>query len=484
MDYPKRIPNVGLVGGKFVDENVSTGLPGSLIPSAWGNAVTDELLAVIRAAGIAPSEDNNAQLLQAIQGLAASDVKRAVRVATTGPIALSGLQAIDGVALVDGDRVLVKDQANAAQNWIYTASAAAWSRALDANDDAECAPGHLIIVQAGTAYAGTMWQLTNTEPPQVGATPLSFRLLFGKTGVVAGDYRQVSVDTLGRVTSGKNPTTLGGYGIADAYTKTEVDSLTKDKVNSQDVYSKQYLDSELSKKAGKATTLAGYGITDALHTGATNQHPVFYANTPGLGLENCVLEVREVGLVGATSRDFSYAPRLAFHWGGVIFGHLAMDAAGTLAWNGSRVYTEANFNAAPLTQATEVNQGTARIATIDQVMGGADDYVTVTPKKLRWGFSANFSANGFIVFPSWLGGFIIQWSTDVAGSASGTDYRYFPIAFGGAVYGPFVQLHAGSGWGQSRQGTVVQTIDGARYLWNSGGEWSSAYRGIMFAFGK
>ncbi|MEE1888869.1 gp53-like domain-containing protein [Pseudomonas carassii] len=216
MDYPKRIPNVGLVGGKFVDENVSTGLPGSLIPSAWGNAVTDELLAVIKAAGLAPSEDNNAQLLQAIQGLAASDIKRAVRVATTGPIALSGLQTIDGVALADGDRVLVKNQANAAQNWIYTASANAWARSLDANENAECTPGHLIIVQAGTAYAGTMWQLTNTLPPQVGTTPLTFAILYGKTGVAAGDYRKVSVDALGRVTAGANPTTLAGYGIVDA----------------------------------------------------------------------------------------------------------------------------------------------------------------------------------------------------------------------------------------------------------------------------
>ncbi|WP_460418794.1 hypothetical protein [Pseudomonas sp. microsymbiont 2] len=218
MDYPKRIPNVGLVGGKFVDENVSTGLPGSLIPSAWGNAVTDEVLAVIKSAGLTPSEDDNAQLLKGIQGLAASDVKRAVRVATTGPIALSGLQTIDGVALADGDRVLVKNQANAAQNWIYTASANTWVRALDANENAECTPGHLIIVQAGTAQAGTMWQLTNTLPPQVGTTALTFAMLFGKTGVTAGDYRKVSVDALGRVTGGSNPTTLAGYGITDAAT--------------------------------------------------------------------------------------------------------------------------------------------------------------------------------------------------------------------------------------------------------------------------
>ncbi|MCX5508394.1 gp53-like domain-containing protein [Pseudomonas sp. BJa3] len=219
MDYPKRIPNVGLIGGKFADENPSTGQPGSLIPAAWGNAVTDELLAVIKAAGFTPSEDDTSQLLQAIQGLAAGDVKRAVRVTTTGPIALSGLQTIDGVALLAGDRVLVKDQANAAQNWIYTASANAWSRALDANENAECTPGHLIIVQSGASYAGSLWQLTNTTPPQIGATALTFAMLLGKTGVAAGSYNQVSVDALGRVIGGSNPTTLAGHGITDGLKK-------------------------------------------------------------------------------------------------------------------------------------------------------------------------------------------------------------------------------------------------------------------------
>jgi phage-related tail fiber protein len=67
MDYPKSVPGVGLVDGKFADENQVTGTPGSLIPSSWGNAVTEELLAVIQAAGLVPAEENNGQLLQAIR---------------------------------------------------------------------------------------------------------------------------------------------------------------------------------------------------------------------------------------------------------------------------------------------------------------------------------------------------------------------------------------------------------------------------------
>ena len=72
MDYPKSVPGVGLVGGKFIDENVQTGQQGSLIPAAWGNAVTDEILAVIAGAGLTPNESTYDQLLEAIETLIAS----------------------------------------------------------------------------------------------------------------------------------------------------------------------------------------------------------------------------------------------------------------------------------------------------------------------------------------------------------------------------------------------------------------------------
>ena len=72
MDYPKSVPGVGLVGGKFIDENVQTGQQGSLIPAAWGNAVTDEILAVIAGAGLTPSESAYDQLLEAIDTLIAN----------------------------------------------------------------------------------------------------------------------------------------------------------------------------------------------------------------------------------------------------------------------------------------------------------------------------------------------------------------------------------------------------------------------------
>ena len=71
MDYPKSVPGVGLVGGKFVDENTATGQQGSLIPSVWGNAVTEEIRNVIKDAGDVPAEGDLSQLQKAIRKIVA-----------------------------------------------------------------------------------------------------------------------------------------------------------------------------------------------------------------------------------------------------------------------------------------------------------------------------------------------------------------------------------------------------------------------------
>jgi hypothetical protein len=147
------------------------------------------------------------------------DGKQSVRVATTGAIALNGLQTIDGVVLVGGDRVLVKDQAAALENGIYIAAAGAWARAADADAAIEVTPGLFVAVEQGTANADSLWQLVTDAPITLGTTALAWEMVSGKAGITAGTYRQVTVDQRGRVTGGTNPTTLAGYGITDGVNK-------------------------------------------------------------------------------------------------------------------------------------------------------------------------------------------------------------------------------------------------------------------------
>lgn len=79
--------------------------------------------------------------------------KRSVKVATTANITLSGTQTIDGVALVAGDRVLVKDQTTASQNGIYVVAAGAWARAAGADTALEMASA-VVAVEQGTTNGG------------------------------------------------------------------------------------------------------------------------------------------------------------------------------------------------------------------------------------------------------------------------------------------------------------------------------------------
>jgi hypothetical protein len=68
-----------------------------------------------------------------------------------------------------------------------------------------------------------------------GSTSISVTL--ANSGVTAGTYKSVTVDAKGRVTAGTNPTTLAGYGITDAYTETEVDTLISNTItNRPEIY--------------------------------------------------------------------------------------------------------------------------------------------------------------------------------------------------------------------------------------------------------
>lgn len=192
------------------------------------------------------------------------DIKDSVRVATTGgnvPLSGGAPNSLDGKALALNDRILVKDQTTPSQNGIYTVTTlgagnnGVWTRAIDADQAAEVTSGLYVFVEEGTANNTSGFVLSTPNPIVVGTTSLTFTQFSGAgqiaagvglaksgntlsvltnnaanitvsaggidlatTGIGAGTYKSVTVDTYGRVTAGTNPTTLAGYGITDAQT--------------------------------------------------------------------------------------------------------------------------------------------------------------------------------------------------------------------------------------------------------------------------
>jgi hypothetical protein len=79
-----------------------------------------------------------------------------VKAATTANIAsLSGPMAIDGVDVVVGDRVLVKDQTDPADNGVYDVQTGSWTRSDDADSAGEVTDGACVWVRYGTRNSGS-----------------------------------------------------------------------------------------------------------------------------------------------------------------------------------------------------------------------------------------------------------------------------------------------------------------------------------------
>lgn len=118
--------------------------------------------------------------LDRLQGIETSvAIKAPALVATTANITLSGEQTIDGVAVVSGDRVLVKDQTSAIDNGIWEVSTGTWSRSEDFNGPRDAVMGTRAFVVSGTANGNREWMLT-TVSPEIGVTDLAF-IEFGST---------------------------------------------------------------------------------------------------------------------------------------------------------------------------------------------------------------------------------------------------------------------------------------------------------------
>jgi hypothetical protein len=99
--------------------------------------------------------------------------KQPVVCGTTANITLSGLQTLDGVTVVAGDRVLVKNQSTTSQNGIYLASATAWARAPDADTWDELISA-ICFVESGSTLAGSAWYCTIQPGGTIGTTAITW----------------------------------------------------------------------------------------------------------------------------------------------------------------------------------------------------------------------------------------------------------------------------------------------------------------------
>lgn len=142
---------------------------------------------------------------------AVSDYKDSVRVVSRANVTLSGpVTVIDGVTLVDEDRVLITGQTIGTQNGIYkwASSTSSFGRSHDADSAFELTPGSKIYVEEGTTYNRTNWTLITSGVITPGTTNIVFAKesrvgttdLSGTTGA-SDKTLQIVLDETGQITS-------------------------------------------------------------------------------------------------------------------------------------------------------------------------------------------------------------------------------------------------------------------------------------------
>lgn len=130
-----------------------------------------------------PADAANKQYVDnTAQGL---DAKQSVKAASTANLTLSGTQTVDGVALIVGDRILVKDQTTQANNGIYGVASGSWLRSTDADTWTEL-PGSFVFVEQGTVNADSGWVCTSDQGGTLNTTAVTWTQFSGAGQITDG----------------------------------------------------------------------------------------------------------------------------------------------------------------------------------------------------------------------------------------------------------------------------------------------------------
>ena len=186
---------------------------------------------------------------------------------------------VDGVTLVTGDRILIKDQASSLENGIYTVNASgAPTRALDANTSALIS-GAFVQVDQGTTNSGTSWRTTFKSTDTLGTAGMSWftqsvPIISDDTSTNATYYLGISTTTTGTLPSIKtssskltfNPSTGGIVTGGDAV----IHGITVGTGNNASTTNTAIGQSANSSNTTTGNTAAGYAVLNVNSSGANN----------------------------------------------------------------------------------------------------------------------------------------------------------------------------------------------------------------------
>lgn len=191
------------------------------------------------------------------------------------------------------------------------------------------------------------------------------------------------------------------------------------------------INADLKNKANKGKSLAEYGIVDAIQNINPLPNSSLDLHGGSYGFVTAELETHLAQNaywdgVNWLRHDVSKPSMVLVASGGALRVQRVAPGPNPIKFLTSPAVIDASNKAAPGAP------GIAAVATDPMVAEGTDDSSIVTPKKLRFGFAISLASNGYIAFPRWMGGLIVQWGNAYI-SANNTQFL-FPIGFPNACF--------------------------------------------------
>ena len=288
-------------GLTITNSTIDSSIIGGTAPAA---GYFTNIYAVTGQVATTPTSDtdiaNKAYVDSVAQGL---DVKASCLYTTTGIVTLAGLGTQTNgdwpTSLTAGDRILVKNQANQAQNGIYAASASGWTRTADMDNWSEV-PGAFTFIESGATLASTGWVTTAASTGTIGVTAMPWSQFSGVGTYTAGNGLQLVSNAFSVVANGTSiDVSSSGIKISATWPgQTSITTLGTITTGTWhgDIVSGTYGGTGVNNGANTLTWTASYTLNQSVASGAS---PTFtgtnFSSIPNSALVNSTISGISLG---------------------------------------------------------------------------------------------------------------------------------------------------------------------------------------------